>query len=211
MKRLVPRALLCTSLAALLASACTRDTDDPPIIPLPAAPPATTANRPPADPPPPVLPPVPLPAATPKPTASAAPSAAPSASSSAAPVAVTPYQIPWPSPLPSLPIFPSVDPSASPAPGSAEPQADARVIVYGTRWCPACKRLQQDLEARKVPFVFVDVEDARALATPAGVHVTEIPSNMRGGVPVTRVVQKSNNLVWVQGCDPDRIEKAHRG
>ena len=33
----------------------------------------------------------------------------------------------------------------------------------------------------------------------------------RTGGDVTRVVQKSNNLVWVQGCDPDRIEKAHRG
>jgi glutaredoxin len=91
-----------------------------------------------------------------------------------------------------------------------EPQGVAHVTVYGTKWCGACKKLQGDLASRGVPFEPVDLEDPKAGNTPSGQRANEIPADMRGSVPVTRVRQRNGQTVWVRGADADRVEKAYR-
>jgi hypothetical protein len=106
----------------------------------------------------------------------------------------------------SLPASPLPGAVPGPLPGvvpGAQPQGEARVVVYGANWCPACKKLKSDLGARRVPYTFVDVDDPKS-------PKSDIPANMRGGIPVTRVTQRNGKTVWVQGCDPGRIEQAYR-
>jgi mycoredoxin len=33
------------------------------------------------------------------------------------------------------------------------------IKVYGTKWCPDCRRAKQALDRREVPFTWVDIED----------------------------------------------------
>ena len=119
-------------------------------------------------------------------------------------------------PLPNAPAPNAPPPNApppnapSPSPSSVEPQGVAQVTVYGTKWCGPCKRLQSDLASRGVPYQFVDVEDSKAGQTPAGQRANEIPADMRGSVPVTRVRQRSGQTVWVRGADGARVEQAYR-
>lgn len=115
---------------------------------------------------------------------------------------------PQPQPNAPQPQPPAPQPNA-PQP-TVEPQGVARVTVYGTKWCGPCKRLQADLNSRGVPHEFVDVEDPKAGQTPAGQRANEIPSDMRGSVPVTRVRQRSGQTVWVRGADGARVEQAYR-
>lgn len=216
MNSLAARARILAAASLLATSACDRsDNDDPPLIPLPAAratgAPATLTS----EPSPPALPQPPQPPQPPATASSSAPSPTPAGTT---PIAFTPFPIPWPISLPSafpaLPFplpAPSGTPSATPAPNSVQPASDARVIVYGTQWCPACDKLKKHLDARGVPYTFVDVEDQKARASPAGQHVAEMPPEMRRGVPVTRVMQKNGAPLWVQGDDPDRIERGYRG
>jgi glutaredoxin len=91
-----------------------------------------------------------------------------------------------------------------------QPLPDARIILYGATWCSACSHLKQHLAARAVSYVFVDIEDRQAMASPAGAHAAEMPAQMRNGIPVTRVAQKTGEPQWFQGDDPDRIERASR-
>lgn len=42
--------------------------------------------------------------------------------------------------------------------------ADAAIIVYGTNWCPDCRRAQRVLELNKVPFTYVNIEEDEAAA-----------------------------------------------
>jgi glutaredoxin len=90
------------------------------------------------------------------------------------------------------------------------PVGEAKVVVYGTRSCPACNKLKTDLRARRVPYDFIDLEDPLQLNSPLGRGSAEMPASMRNGIPVTRVTQRSGQTVWVQGCDPARIENAYR-
>lgn len=117
-------------------------------------------------------------------------------------------------PLPGAP--PAAPPSTAPSPAApaptpaSEPQGVAHVTVYGTKWCGACKSLQSDLTRRGVPYEAVDLEDPKAGNTPSGQRANEIPSNMRGSVPVTRVKQRSGKVVWVKGADGAGVESAYR-
>jgi glutaredoxin len=103
-----------------------------------------------------------------------------------------------------MPNVPGLGPSAVP------PIGEAKVVVYGTRTCPACTKLKSDLRARRVPFDFIDLEDPLQLNSPLGRASADMPANMRNGIPVTRVTQKSGQTVWVQGADAPKIEKAYR-
>lgn len=192
MKRSRARSLPFVAAALLAAAACKSD-PDPPLIPLPGAPPALPPGQVAADP-------------TPQPAQPAQPSPAKPRSTS---VPSSPFPIPWPQLLPEVPgIVPPVFPTPASTGANAESQ---RVIVYGTTWCPACNSLKQRLTARGIPFVFVNLEDPTAIASPAGAHLTEMPKEMRTAIPVTRVTKKDGTTTWVQGDDPDRIEKAYRG
>jgi glutaredoxin len=199
--------------ALLVAAACSRSDDDlPPPIPLPQPQSESPAVRPPAhkpqaeqDPPKPWVP-------VPVPTASATASAAPSASADPDGVpSVTPYASPFPivPKLPQIPGLPSIPglPTSSPV----EPDGKAHVVIYGTRTCPACAKLKNDLIGRKIPYDFVDLENPLELNAPLGQGSAEMPASMRNGIPVTRIQQRSGKLVWVQGAEAARVEKAYRG
>ncbi|MBN1284878.1 MAG: FAD-dependent oxidoreductase [Anaerolineae bacterium] len=52
---------------------------------------------------------------------------------------------------------------------------DQPIIVYGTAWCPDCKRVKQFLGDQRIPYTWVDIEqDAGAMA-----YVEEINDGMR--------------------------------
>lgn len=222
MQRATSRSLVRAAALMLVVSACERSpSDDPPQITLPHGPQTNATTTLAADPAPPASPPRPVATALPAAPIPGPPLTAPT------PVAFTPFTIPWPVVLPSSlptipgifpPIFPPSPPPASPAPtpssaptgNHAQPIPDARVIVYGATWCSACSQLKQHLAARSVSYVFVDIEDRQAMASPAGVHAAEMPARMRNGIPVTRVAQKTGEPLWFQGDDPDRIERASR-
>jgi hypothetical protein len=38
-----------------------------------------------------------------------------------------------------------------------------------------------------------------------------MPAEMRGGIPVTRVVKKDGRIDWVKGADANRMEQGYRG
>ncbi|MBI4704053.1 MAG: hypothetical protein HY744_23335 [Deltaproteobacteria bacterium] len=84
------------------------------------------------------------------------------------------------------------------------------MIEYGTQWCQPCSKLKEELTRRAIPFVFIDVEDPKAMATPEGRHASEMPQEMRRAIPATRVVRRDLRVEWVSGCDPDRVERAYR-
>jgi thiol-disulfide isomerase/thioredoxin len=109
---------------------------------------------------------------------------------------------------------PATTTATTPPPVPTKPPsalADARVIEYGATWCGPCKQLKSDLTSRQVPFVFVNVEDTGDMQSPAGRHAAEMPAEMRGGIPVTRVVKKDGRIDWVKGADANRIEQGYRG
>src|SRR3989304_10528573 len=34
-----------------------------------------------------------------------------------------------------------------------------KIMVYGTRWCPDCRRSRQVLDHHNIPFTWIDIED----------------------------------------------------
>jgi mycoredoxin len=36
--------------------------------------------------------------------------------------------------------------------------AEAGIIMYGTSWCPDCRRAQRVLELNKVPYTYINIE-----------------------------------------------------
>ena len=36
-----------------------------------------------------------------------------------------------------------------------------RVVMYGTNWCPSCKKMKGYMDDHKIPYLFVDVEGSR--------------------------------------------------
>jgi mycoredoxin len=37
--------------------------------------------------------------------------------------------------------------------------ANPAIIVYGTSWCPDCRRAQRVLDLNKVPYTYVNIEE----------------------------------------------------
>ena len=37
-----------------------------------------------------------------------------------------------------------------------------KIRVYGTRWCPDCRRAKQVLDRHNIPFLWIDIEDDAA-------------------------------------------------
>jgi mycoredoxin len=42
--------------------------------------------------------------------------------------------------------------------------AEPAIIVYGTSWCPDCRRAQRVLELNKVAYTYVNIEENEAAA-----------------------------------------------
>lgn len=38
------------------------------------------------------------------------------------------------------------------------------IVVYGTSWCPDCRRAQRVLDLNKVPYTYVNIEEDEAAA-----------------------------------------------
>ncbi|HMQ35594.1 MAG TPA: glutaredoxin domain-containing protein [Chloroflexaceae bacterium] len=36
---------------------------------------------------------------------------------------------------------------------------DQNIVVYGTSWCPDCRRAQRVFELNRVPYTYVNIED----------------------------------------------------
>lgn len=163
--------------------------------------------------------PIPLPEPTrvsAVPATSSAPTPPPAAAASGQ---VTPIRIEivfLPPPLPpSVPVaLPTTSPPVvlpPPTPAPTQPVTESRVIVYGTSWCVHCGTLRRELAARGVPHAYVDLDDKVALTSRDGQYAREIPENMRNAVPVTRVVQRNGQAIWVHGNNPAGVERAYRG
>jgi hypothetical protein len=213
-------------------AACSKEEGPPPFPDADTSPPPSPVMLAPASAgaltPLPALPPPAPPARTAAPRSTASP-ATPQISTTI-PIPFTPYRIPIPTVLPipipavlptALPIpafpFPTATPTSTAPPTATTPPisppaaSQDRVIVFGTTWCGPCKSLQKDLQARGVPFTFVNVEDPEAMKTPAGARAAEIPPDKRGAIPLTRVVLKNGAIDWVSGANGQRIEQGYRG
>jgi glutaredoxin len=93
-------------------------------------------------------------------------------------------------------------PSAPPHVGISSSQNS--VTVYGATWCSACRSLEAKLDERHIPYYMVDVDKNRE----AYDHARK-SSGMGSGIPLTHITQ--NASTWVQGDNPDAIERAYKG
>lgn len=101
--------------------------------------------------------------------------------------------------------FEAQDDSNLPAMGADEPASDggkARVVIYGTSWCGACRAAREHLRARHIPFADKDIEKDPAAAAElsrkakrAGLHL--------GGVPVLDV--EGHLLMGFDAATVDRL------
>lgn len=87
-------------------------------------------------------------------------------------------------------------PATQPAPGTA-----ANVILYATRWCPACRSARAYLEQHKIPFVEKDIE-ADAQAAAELLRKAKAAGISPSGVPVLDV-----RGTLMQGFDPQRLSR----
>ncbi|HVY47203.1 MAG TPA: hypothetical protein VHB21_15050, partial [Minicystis sp.] len=61
--------------------------------------------------------------------------------------------------------------------------------------------LKAKLSARGIPYRYVDIDAARR---------EDVPQEAWGRVPKTRVVGRTGASRWIEGDDPDGIERAYR-
>ncbi|MCC6899957.1 MAG: hypothetical protein IT377_13335 [Polyangiaceae bacterium] len=125
-----------------------------------------------------------------------------------------PPAAPFPVNIPSLPAAPTADlppPVPAPRPSQSERREVSRVIVYGADWCRPCQDLKVSLRERGIPFVFIDMDDKTAMSSAEGRLITEMPANLRGAIPATRVVRPIGAVTWVSGNNAHGVEAAYRG
>jgi len=111
----------------------------------------------------------------------------------------------WPNLLPpgfqlpgGLPTIPGLS-----IPG--QPPAGVRTVtMYMATWGGACTMLQNDLNARQIPYAKIDVDQDKAAYTQARTE-----SNSQG-IPLTLVVREAQRH-WVEGADGNRIEQLYKG
>jgi thioredoxin reductase (NADPH) len=82
---------------------------------------------------------------------------------------------------------------------SKDPQADRRLVVYGTAWCSDCKRTKQFLGEQRIPYEWVDVDE-----DPEGLAYIERVQNGMHRVP-TLLFSDGSHLV-----EPSNAELAHK-
>lgn len=97
--------------------------------------------------------------------------------------------------------------AAAGAGGAAEPPstrpaaASNAVILYATRWCPACRTARSYLEQHKIPFIEKDIE-ADAQAAAELLRKAKAAGISPSGVPVLDV-----RGTLMQGFDPQRLSR----
>lgn len=83
--------------------------------------------------------------------------------------------------------------------------SEGSVTVYGAGWCGACKRLEQDLRDRQIPFSLIDVDQ-----NPSA-HQRARQATGTSAIPVTCVDRGGGDVVWIVGADINAVERAYRG
>lgn len=79
------------------------------------------------------------------------------------------------------------------------------VTIYSAKWCSACKSLEKGLDARKIAYDLVDVDD-----NPSAFERARSASGQGSAIPLTSIV-RSSHTVWIVGADVDGIDRAQRG
>ncbi len=91
--------------------------------------------------------------------------------------------------------------ATTPASAPTAAAAGARVILYSTSWCPACRTAREHLKAKGIPFVERDIEKDQGAAAEL-LEKAKRAGTSASGVPVLDVAG-----TLVQGFDPDRINQ----
>jgi glutaredoxin len=79
------------------------------------------------------------------------------------------------------------------------PAAGKGVILYATRWCPACRAARDYMKQNGVPFVEKDIEQDRQAAAEL------LAKARRAGISASGVPVLDVNGTLVQGFDPNRL------
>jgi len=77
--------------------------------------------------------------------------------------------------------------------------AGTQVVLYSTKWCPACRAARDYMTRNKIPFVEKDIEQDRAAAAEL-LQKARAAGISASGVPVLEV-----NGKLMQGFDPDGL------
>ena len=77
--------------------------------------------------------------------------------------------------------------------------AGAKVILYATSWCPACRTAREFMNGKGIPFVEKDIEKDQAAATEL-MQKAKAAGISASGVPVLEV-----GGTLMQGFDPERL------
>lgn len=93
--------------------------------------------------------------------------------------------------------------------GAANPQvsslSQSSITIYSAKWCSACKTLEKGLDARKISYDMVDVDDH-----PDAFDRAKAASGEGNAIPLTSIA-RSSNTVWIVGADVDAVDRAQRG
>ncbi len=95
--------------------------------------------------------------------------------------------------------------SSAPASADVSSITASPVTVYGAKWCPACRSLENGLRERKIAFDMVDVDES-----PAAFARARTAAGATGAIPLTSIV-KSSKTVWVVGADVEAVDRAQKG
>jgi glutaredoxin len=89
--------------------------------------------------------------------------------------------------------------ATSPASAPAKATGAAKVVLYSTSWCPACRTAREHLRGKGIPFVERDIEKDQGAAAEL------LEKAKRAGISASGVPVLEVNGTLVQGFDPDRI------
>jgi glutaredoxin 3 len=91
--------------------------------------------------------------------------------------------------------------ATDPPPSASRPTSPsgAKVILYATSWCPACRTAREHMTAKGIPFVEKDIEKDQAAAAEL-MQKAQAAGISASGVPVLEV-----NGTLIQGFDAERL------
>ncbi|MFZ5785924.1 MAG: glutaredoxin family protein [Acidobacteriota bacterium] len=89
--------------------------------------------------------------------------------------------------------------AASPASAPAKREGSAKVVLYSTSWCPACRTAREYLRGKGIPFLERDIEKDQGAAAEL------LEKAKRAGISASGVPVLEINGTLVQGFDPERV------
>jgi glutaredoxin-like YruB-family protein len=91
--------------------------------------------------------------------------------------------------------------ATEPPPRTPTRTAGAKVILYATSWCPACRSARAYMQSKGIPFVEKDIEKDSAAASEL-MEKAKAAGVSASGVPVLDI-----NGSLMQGFDPQRLDE----